>query len=765
MSTHVGDIFFDAKINRKEYDKGLASLGRDATRTTARIGRKLALGLGAIGFGAFIKKATSAGASLNAMGTIIDASLPNMTKKVDQFAQSAGNAFGLSETQAKGFVGKYASMASAMGYTEEQAYKMSTALTGLAGDVASYYHISADDAYLKLGAVFTGETEALKQLGVVMTQNALDAFAMQRGYGAVTSQMSELEKTTLRYNFVLDRLKLASGDFSKYANTWSGSIATIKLNWSNFMATVGQGIINILLPLLQLIARISQALTALGSRFVAWTKRVRGIKESVSSAFGKKTQKDLKTANTGIGNVGKGLGGAGKSAKGAKKAVQALKRELLGFDKITKLAGENGTSSGAGTSGGGGVGGGGIGDIGDIGLDSGFTGSAQSYVDGVIEQLRKAWETANFYPIGKAIAEWMNKGMASIDWDSIRETCFNIAKSLGTFINGFVENFDWGLLAKSISNGIKTAVDTMSTFIEAINWEAVGKAIVDFICGIDWIGLFMSGMRLLHAIRDALQNVLKGAFEQACEKVADLVKIVRDAIAKAFGKLGEFTADIKLGLQDKFSSAWDKVKKTWEGVKSKTAELTTKLANKFSSAWDKVKKTWSNVKSKTATATMQISDKFSSVWKKIKDKWNGIKSKSATISLKFKDALKAKWNSLANSINNARAKAPKAIQKILPKMPLLAQGGFVKANTPQLAIIGDNKREGEIVAPESKLRAMAQEVAGSSNQQVVALLTAILGAVNGIDTDIYLDGESIKNNVVRRMNQHTKATGRLELII
>ena len=37
-------------------------------------------------------------------------------------------------------------------------------------------------------------------------------------------------------------------------------------------------------------------------------------------------------------------------------------------------------------------------------------------------------------------------------------------------------------------------------------------------------------------------------------------------------------------------------------------------------------------------------------------------------------------------------------------LPRLAQGGFVKANTPQLAMIGDNKREGEIVAPESKLR-------------------------------------------------------------
>ena len=54
---------------------------------------------------------------------------------------------------------------------------MSTTLTGLAGDVASFYNISQDEAYTKLKSVFTGETETLKDLGIVMTQSALDSYA------------------------------------------------------------------------------------------------------------------------------------------------------------------------------------------------------------------------------------------------------------------------------------------------------------------------------------------------------------------------------------------------------------------------------------------------------------------------------------------------------------------------------------------------------------------------------------------------------------
>jgi len=731
MATHVGDIFFDAKINRSEYDKGLKGLNATASKIGASIGRKLSAGFAVAGLTKFVKDATKAGASLNAMGTIIDASLPHMTKQVDDFAKSAGGAFGLSETQAKGFVGKFASMASAMGYTENEAYKMSTALTGLAGDVASYYHITQDEAFAKLGAVFTGETESLKQLGVIMTQNALDAFALEHGYGRVTAQMSELEKTTLRYQFVMDRLKLASGDFAKYANTWSGSIATIKLNWANFMAVVGQGMINILLPLLQLIARVSNALTALASRFLGWTKRLRGIKDSVSGAFGKKTQKDLKVANTGIGNVGSGLGGAGKQAKGAKKAVQALKRELLGFDKITKLTGEKGTTSGG--VGGGGVSGGG-GSVGDMGLgdyteDVSALGSAVDYLSQIKlpDSLTQALDHLK-QSLGGLFDTLRNAGQWALD---------NVLKPLG----------EWFL-----NRGLPVQIEAFSSAIDLVNnalklvgailrplWEPLIKPFLLF---------------LLNYQADKIEKIGKvfGYFAEVLDKA-------RIGWQRLVEKGGEFRAI----LVDKFSEKWESLKETWENLKDKIATAKLQLSDKFSEAWKKVKEKWASVKSKTATQKLVLHDKFSGAWKKVKSAWNKLKSKTVTLSLGFKNAITSKWNSIASKVNSARNKSA-IVKGLFPKpLPYLAQGGYVKANTPQLAVIGDNKREGEIVAPESKLQAMANQA--SNNQQVVLLLQALLTAVNNLNLDVQLDGESIKQNTVRRINQHTRATGQLELII
>ena len=98
-----------------------------------------------------------------------------------------------------------------------------------------------------------------------------------------------------------------------------------------------------------------------------------------------------------------------------------------------------------------------------------------------------------------------------------------------------------------------------------------------------------------------------------------------------------------------------------------------------------------------------------------------------------------------------------------PQIPMLAQGGFVKANTPQLAMIGDNKHYGEIVAPENKMLAMAREAArlskdSSNSAEIVMLLRQIIALMGSMNFSI--DGEplvrklfDIANDIQQRTNQ------------
>lgn len=240
---------------------------------------------------------------------------------------------------------------------------------------------------------------------------------------------------------------------------------------------------------------------------------------------------------------------------------------------------------------------------------------------------------------------------------------------------------------------------------------------------------------ILQILGVILEPLWKTLIKPTFEFVGGYAKDAVEFLASALEGLSIWTGkarDAIQGFKDKFSGFSD----AWNGIKDKTAKIS--IDDKLSSAIDSIKKKWAglDLKNKVATATLNLKNGFSSV-----------------------------YNSLAKKINNARKNA--IVKKLFPKaLPYLAQGGYVKANTPQLAVIGDNRREGEIVAPESKLRAMAQEVANQNNNaEVVRLLSALLVAVQSQDNSVYLDGEQIKNNVVRRINNHTKATGQLELII
>ena len=87
-----------------------------------------------------------------------------MSSAVDEFAQNAITNFGISELAAKRTASTYMAMASNMGLTQDAAAEMALTLTGLTGDVASFYNISQELADIKLKSVFTGETETLKDL-------------------------------------------------------------------------------------------------------------------------------------------------------------------------------------------------------------------------------------------------------------------------------------------------------------------------------------------------------------------------------------------------------------------------------------------------------------------------------------------------------------------------------------------------------------------------------------------------------------------------
>ena len=219
-----------------------ASLTQKATELLAEAGRAL------VDFG---KEAIEMASDLEEVKNVVEVTFGDMSGEVDEFAKNAIKSAGMSETMANKYVGTFGSMAKSFGFTTQEAFDMSTSLTQLTGDVASFYNLDHDEAYTKLKSVFTGETEALKELGVVMTQSALDQYAMEKGIKKTTAQMTEQEKVALRYDFVLEQLSGAAGDFERNQDSWANQTRVLTEQWNSFQTTVGEGLKEALLPFLQ----------------------------------------------------------------------------------------------------------------------------------------------------------------------------------------------------------------------------------------------------------------------------------------------------------------------------------------------------------------------------------------------------------------------------------------------------------------------------------------------------------------------------------
>ncbi len=139
----------------------------------------------------------------------------NMSGDVLVWSETSLDKMGMARSTALDAASLYGGMATAMGLTRKSATDMSKSLTELSVDLASFHNTSLDQASTALKSIFTGETETLKNYGIVMTEANLKAYALSQGIKTNYSEMTQAEKVQLRYNFVMNASKDAIGDYER----------------------------------------------------------------------------------------------------------------------------------------------------------------------------------------------------------------------------------------------------------------------------------------------------------------------------------------------------------------------------------------------------------------------------------------------------------------------------------------------------------------------------------------------------------------------
>ena len=465
-ATSVGEIGLDLVVNQKKFHKQMSGVMNLAKKT----GVALAAAFGVKKLADFGKQCLELGSDLQEVQNVVDVTFPSMTAQVDKFAKSAAGSFGLSETMAKKFTGTFGAMAKSFGFSERAAYDMGATLTGLAGDIASFYNISQDEAYTKLKSVFTGETESLKELGVVMTQSALDAYALANGFGKATQAMSEAEKVALRYQFVQNQLSAASGDFARTSGSWANQVRILKLQIDSLKATIGQGLINLFTPIIKVVNTLIGKLATLANAFKAFTELITGKKSQGSSAGGQIAEMGAAAVSAGSGMEGAAAsaddlaGSSKKAGQAARKAAKEM-RALMGFDQINRLddnsSSDTGDTSLPSTGGSAGTG------IGGSSVDFGSLAQGETVIDQVDSKFTKMFQNIVKWtkPATDALKNLWNQGLSRLRdfaWGSLKD-----------FYKGFLVPVGKWVLGK----GIPDFINALNNGLMKVNFNKIRSSL------------------------------------------------------------------------------------------------------------------------------------------------------------------------------------------------------------------------------------------------------------------------------------------------
>lgn len=635
--------------------------------------------------------------------------------EMDKFAQGAIDNINMSENTARGIMNTYGAMGSGLGLTEQANKDMAKSLTSLTADVVAFNDVSEDRASTALKGIYTGETESLKELGVVMTQTNLDNYAMANGYGKTTKEMSESEKVALRYAYVQDALADAQGAAKREQDSFNGQLRLFKEQLVEIATNIGKVLIPALEPLL---------------------KHLNDMTEKFRTMEPEQLEKVVK-AMIGLAGLAPALLGIAKVLGVVQGVLGGLSKAML-FLKDTKIAGAfakifGGVSTGpillvvgaivaVGVA---------LKQLWDrsetfrntiSGIFDSIAGSFEVSINLIknnMDGLQNTWKSVWSYiePAWLLFQEIV--GVAAVVIVSAIDTIAGVFRGLTTIITGvltgnsyliqagfdtilgfleqfvtnimtYVSSIDWGSLAKTAIDGIVAGITALASLV----WNAfitLFNIAIDFIKSVDWMAVGSWVLQTLIngivALGSFLWTTVQSLFKTAMNFIksidwAGVGSTIMNLIIKAISALGSMVWNTLKGL---FTTAKNNSTNSidWGSVGNKIINMIGQAISTVGGAiWDMLRGALDTAMSKAKNVD------WGSVGKSIVDSIvSGITGLGDAIHNKISSAFESakswvseKWNALKGSgdfsfsgtMTNSKGQS---IQLASPTMPMLMASG------------------------------------------------------------------------------------------
>lgn len=780
-----GSIRINTKIDSKGFNQGLNAITGSLKKLAGAVG----VAFGVASLVAFGKQAVQIASDLTEVQNVVETAFGTMSSQADAWAKNSIKQFGMSELAAKRMASTYMAMNAGMGLNGQGAADMAMRTAERAADISSFYNKSIDESDTMLKSIWTGETESLKQIGVVMTQTNLDAYALANGFGKTTQQMTQSEQVMLRYQYVMNQTRLAAGDFVKTQDSWANQTRILSEQWKQFLGIIGQGLIQVLTPALKFLNQMMGVLIQWAQTFTAITGAIFGKQQAQANA-----------SAAAVGNVADASNAAADGqnalAGATKKAGKEAKGALASFDQLNVLergaadAGAVGTGIAAGAGAAVSV----PAMTGEIGADV----KVSPIVESTVNKLRSLFE-----PLQK------------INLDNLKSSLDRLKEAMKPITSKLFEALEWAykeifvpFANWVISSAVPTFLDVLSGALAVLNsvldalkplgiwlWDNFLQPIAAWTGGVivtvlkwlaekltaigDWISSNQTMVQdfaiILGGVAGAILAV-KGAIiaVKTAFKVASAVSSIfanglnlqllpMTAIVVAIGAIiGIIIVCIRHWDEIKAVAldCWNKIKEAWNKAGDWFHKnVTEPIGNFFTGLWDGIK------------------GAFTKAFDFIKKAFKGYVNGWITMVESFINFFVNGINFLIKGINKLSFDIPEWFPvgggskfgfdiPVIPKVqiPRLAQGAVIPPNQQFAAILGDQKHGRNLEAPEGLIRQIVREETGNVYNDVLrAINNSNLGKKATIMGDVIMDGQKVGRLVAKPVFREGNRAGYIKV--
>lgn len=341
------------------------------------------------------------------------------------------------------------------------------------------------------------------------------------------------------------------------------------------------------------------------------------------------------------------------------------------------------------------------------------------------------------------------KAIACGIWESIQETLYS-------FFDAWVAG--WNSIKKTISKFFEW-ISSKISYIKEIGKNIINGLLEGITAFFDnpkqWIKdhiftPFINAFKNLFGIHSpsTVMAELGGYIvDGLCNEISDSITKVKEIFEEILTTIQSVFEMIGDWFGEKFQLAWDGIKNAFSGVKGF-----------FEEVWNGITRVFSHV-------TDWFKDKFSNAWEAVKNVFSKGGEIFTGITDGIFDTFKTIVNGLIDGINWVISQPFDAINWALdnvryieiagwypfewlpsidtPQIPYLAQGTVVPANYGNfLAVLGDNKKETEVVSPLSTIEQAVANAMKNNNSSGV------------IHVHVDLDGREIGRVAVKAVNEN-----------